>query len=500
MDYHVTDQIPPLASPGTRSSQINQVFNAALGVFLNEQDGKVYDDLYKHYIGTAPRFRPHASDCDPWVAVQDQDDALKALLRRGSIRFGYVPGAPYVYCEDEKLTGFDHDLGAALARLISAHYHGDPHRLRAEWVEVTLASDEQSDKLKALHQGLTDGDFDLALSGQMMLPEDFLGGLDLEWTAPTALLFTAISYTGKDREKLDQEKLKALHSGDLPAFQNYAVAESQRLDLELRIFSVFNPGPSPTSATKLVYAIDHTGGRAVWDTGDIADSDTVMFTATDHFAVGDSLASGAQSLNPKFKGLYLNVPANDELWPIAGFTAGATATKQGPEIAVYAEHSDAKKPMVLHPELPPRDQGWNVRVFNRTEIEKGGSIRREEGNGVVVLRPGLYHVTGCSLVTYDDWAAAGRVTMDTQPLAGYCRLRYAEDVGCGNEKAIAIGTMSTANMLASMIDTYLEVEAGTTARIVLEHQVGNEVDHIYLQGIWANSSWHVFARISIRRL
>jgi hypothetical protein len=103
-------------------------------------------------------------------------------------------------------------------------------------------------------------------------------------------------------------------------------------------------------------------------------------------------------------------------------------------------------------------------------------------------------------VTYDDWAAPGRVTMDTQPLAGYSRLRYAEDVGCGNEKAIAIGTMSTANMLPSMIDTYLEVEAGTTARIVLEHQVGNKVDHIYLQGIWESSSWHVFARLSIRRL
>ena len=500
MGYQITDQIPPLAAPGTRSSQINQVFNAALGAFLGEQEGRAYDDLYKKYMGIAPRFRPSAGDCDPWVAGKDKDDSLKALLSRGVLRFGYIPGAPYVYWSGEARTGFDFDLGEALTRIISTHYYDDPQRLRADWVEVPLASDEQADKLKALHKGLTEGDFDLALSGQMMLPEDFLGGLDLEWTAPTALLFTAISYTGMDREKLDQTKLEALHSGDLPAFQDYAVEESQRLDLELRIFSVFNPGPSPTSATKLVYAIDHAGGRAVWHTGDIPDSDTVMFTGTDHFAVGDSLASGAQSMNPKFKGVYLNVPANDELWPIAGFTAGAGATKQGPEVAVYAEHSDSKKPMVLHPELPPRDRGWNVRVFNRTEVEKGGSIRREDGNGVVTLRPGLYHITACSLVTYDDWAAPGRVTTDTQPYGGYSRLRYAEDVGCGNEKAIAIGTMSTANMLASTIDTYFEVEAGSTARIVLEHQVGNNVEHIYLQGIWESSSWHVFARISIRRL
>lgn len=500
MEYRITDQIPPLAAPGTRNSQINQVFNAALGVFLSERKGEAYDELYESYMGIKPRFRPSAGDCDPWVAVKDQDDSLKALLRGGVLRFGYVPGAPYAYCQDGKLTGFDYEMGTALAGIIGEHYHGDRDRLRAEWVEVKLASDEQADKLKALHQGLMEGDFDLALSGQMMLPEEYLGGLDLEWTAPTALLFTAISYTGKDREKIDQEALAKLHSGDLPAFQDYAVNESTRLGLELRIFSVSNPGPSPTSATKLVYAIHHAGGRAVWDTGDIADSDTVMYTATDHFCVGDSLASGAQSIDSRFEGVYLNVPANDELWPIAGFTAGSTAAAQGPEIAVYAEHSDSKKPMVLHTELPPRDQGWNVRVFNRTEVEKGRSIRREEGNGVVVLRPGLYHITGCSLVTYDDWAAPGRVTMDTQPLAGYCRLRYAADVGCGNEKAIAIGTMGTANMLASMIDTYLEVEAGTTARIVLEHQVGNKVDHIYLQGIWENSSWHVFARLSIRRL
>jgi hypothetical protein len=497
MDYHVTSQIPPLAALGTRSSQINQVFNAALGVFLS--GGRVYDDLYKRYMGIEPRFRPSVSDCDPWVAVQDQDDSLKAMLERGTLRFGYIPGAPYVYWEGETRTGFDYELGVALTRIISAHYHDDPEKLRAEWVELTLASDEQADKLKALHQGLTEGDFDIALSGQMMLPEEYLGGLDLEWTAPTAILFTAISYTGRDREKLDQTKLEALHSGDLPAFQDYAVGESQRLDLELRIFSVFNPGPSPTSATNLVYAINHARGRAVWHTGDIPDSNTVMYTGTDHFAVGDSLASGAQSKDPRFKGIYLNVPANDELWPIAGFTAGGGPTN-GPQLAVYAEHSDSKKPMTLNESLPPRDRGWNLRVFNRTEVEKGTSIRRENGTGVVILRPGLYHITTSSLVTYDDLAPQGRVTTDVHPYAGYSRLRYAADVGCGNEKAIAIGTIGTANMVPSLIDTYLEVEDGATARIVLEHQVGNDVSHLYLQGIWESSSWHVFARISIHRV
>jgi hypothetical protein len=154
--------------------------------------------------------------------------------------------------------------------------------------------------------------------------------------------------------------------------------------------------------------------------------------------------------------------------------------------------------MAVDESLPPRARGWNVRVFNRTEAEKGRSIRLEKGTGVVTLGPGLYHVTASSLVTYDDLAAKGKVTTDAEPYGGYCRLRFAKDAGCDNEQAICVGTMSTANMLPSLIDTYLEVteEVG----IVLEHQIGNNVAHVYLQGIWEDSSWHVFARIAIHRM
>jgi hypothetical protein len=114
------------------------------------------------------------------------------------------------------------------------------------------------------------------------------------------------------------------------------------------------------------------------------------------------------------------------------------------------------------------------------------------------LPPVLYHVTATSLVTYDDLAADRKVTTDAEPYGGYCRLRHAKDRGCANELAIAIGTMSTANMLPSTIDTYLDLTEET--EIVLEHQVGGDVRHVYLQGVWEQSSWHVFARIAIHRL
>jgi hypothetical protein len=163
------------------------------------------------------------------------------------------------------------------------------------------------------------------------------------------------------------------------------------------------------------------------------------------------------------------------------------------DIAVYAEHSDAQKPM---------GKMWCPRIFNRTEVQEGSSIRFEEKTGVVTLAPGVYHITGSSQVPYNDNtfhpAEPGWNTKPT-PNGGYCRLRYAADpADSGNEKAIVVGTISSANLLPSLIDTYLDVPSETG--IVLEHQVGDRVDGIYLQDNTQNSPWHVFARIAILRV
>ncbi len=329
VDARISSQLP---KPGARTSAINRVFNAALGELLDEQSGMRYRSLYKQYIGIEPRFSPKSSDCDLWV--DDGDSELQALLTRGVLRFGYTVGAPYVYWEDRKRTGLDHDLGMALTEIISRRYcGGDAHRLRAEWRELALPpGDEQSGKLAVLCQGLADGAFDIALTGQMMLPSDYLPkGYEVEWTAPTALLFTGITYNGRDHQALDLPQMEAIRSSTLADFLSYAQAESQRLQLELRVFAVTNPGPSPGSAMNIVSEINRGKGRAVWDIGDVSRSNDVMWSAIDHFSVGDSLATGAGTLNPRFRGLYLNIPANLEkdedgteyvgLWPIAGFTA-----------------------------------------------------------------------------------------------------------------------------------------------------------------------------------
>ena len=162
------------------------------------------------------------------------------------------------------------------------------------------------------------------------------------------------------------------------------------------------------------------------------------------------------------------------------------------DVAVYAEHSDTLKPV---------QPGWNVRVFNRIEVQEGAHIRVDTETGVITLGPGVYHITGSSLVTYNDLdphpSGAGWPTK-SRPNGGYCRLRYATDAAdARNEQAIVVGTISNANMVPSLIDTYLEV--ARHAEIVLEHQVGDEVEGIYLQDNSNNSSWHVFARMAIQR-
>lgn len=330
VDARITSQLAPLPAPGTRTSAINRAFNAALGEFLDQKSGAGYRALYENYIGIEPRFSPRSGDCDPWVDPEDPE--LKALLARGVLRFGYVEGAPYVTGEGEQRSGLDYELGLALTEIISLHYLGAPGGLRAEWKKVALPpGDEQAEKLKALCQGLADGLFDLALTGQMMLPAAYLPqGYEVEWTAPTALLFTAITYSGRDRYLLNLRRMDGIRSGTLEDFLDYALAESLRIPLELRFFAVTNPGPSPGSAMNVVSAINLGKGRAVWDIGDVARSNEVVLNGIDHFSIGDSLASGAQTLLPGFSGLYLNIPANLEkspegeeyvgLWPLAGFT------------------------------------------------------------------------------------------------------------------------------------------------------------------------------------
>jgi hypothetical protein len=171
------------------------------------------------------------------------------------------------------------------------------------------------------------------------------------------------------------------------------------------------------------------------------------------------------------------------------------------DYAVYAEYSLSSKPMVA---------GWNTRVFNKREVEEGTNISLDDQTGVVTLKPGRYHVTAMSLVNYADPANPTVIPTVLAPPAGYARLRYLKDalppdtvptadvINASNAKALSVGTGSDANALPSFMDTFLNVT--DEAKLVVEHQVGEDVKGLYLQVNENNSEWHINARITIQRL
>lgn len=171
------------------------------------------------------------------------------------------------------------------------------------------------------------------------------------------------------------------------------------------------------------------------------------------------------------------------------------------EFAIYAEHSLSNKPMV---------RGWNTRVFNKREVQEGQSISLDDQTGVVTLKAGRYHITAMSLVNYYDPANPTVIPNSSTPAAGYARLRYLQDalppdtvptvdvIDASNAKALSVGTGSDANALPSFMETFVEVD--DQAQLVVEHQIGDDVKDVFLQVNSNGSSWHINARISIRRI
>lgn len=175
-------------------------------------------------------------------------------------------------------------------------------------------------------------------------------------------------------------------------------------------------------------------------------------------------------------------------------SAMETIMSQPIEFAVYEEHSDAKKPVA---------PGLNIRVFNRIGIQQGESISLDLATGNILLQPGLYHITASSLVAYFDPMAEDETVVPMSPLppGGYCVLIPFGAIGGQGmaQDALALGTVSNADMIPSLIETYLTVE-NEPMTVVVAHQVGDSVAGIFLQVDATGSTSHVFARIAIRRL
>lgn len=350
LDCVISDDLPPLDRPGTRSSQLVRLFNAGLRELMAFGQGRLYDQLYRQFVGVLPLFRPNIEVFDQWSDVDFSDPTIVRVRDEEILRIGYIEERPYVYLENGKLTGLDHSLGEAVAQNISRYYCDDGQDIRIEWVALESSGGSQTDRLKAYVSALNNHHIDLVLGGQMMLPdweiEAALNGQKLSWMAPSAILFTTVNYTGKDTHLIDVKQLKNLQSNDFHALCELCVRASLNENLNIGVFAVENPGPSQTGAQLLQNSIDGKGyvihsdrealeeftpstiqanldlakrSRSTLHLDTIPKFRETMLERTQHFVVGDSLASGATAVEEGFLGHYLNMPANSELWPIAGF-------------------------------------------------------------------------------------------------------------------------------------------------------------------------------------
>lgn len=157
--------------------------------------------------------------------------------------------------------------------------------------------------------------------------------------------------------------------------------------------------------------------------------------------------------------------------------------------AVFAEHSPTTKMM---------KPGMNTRIFNVMEAHSGHDIRLAMGTGVITLAPGTYHITGFSAVAYATKEPPEMVATRAPANGGYCRLRHTSDEAEDRDAGIVFGSISTANVVPSLIETYFTTDV--EAHLVMEHQCGSAVADICLQSDAGGSTKHVFARICVRRL
>jgi len=184
---------------------------------------------------------------------------------------------------------------------------------------------------------------------------------------------------------------------------------------------------------------------------------------------------------------------------VAGSLAARDVAANTQDIAVFTE---------LSPESKLVKPGFNTRVFTDTDFRRGNAIQCDFATGAVTLQPGLYHLSGMSMVAYFMPEPPEMTTIRAPASAGYCRLRtYVpnEVIPAGmrgiensDPRVICVGSSSTANLTPSVIEGYFE--ARETTQIILEHQSGSKPEQIYLRVYVENSKWHAFARLAIRKL
>lgn len=145
-----------------------------------------YAELHHRYLGVT-QAAPDPSTCAPWPAAAPQ---------AGTVKLGYVAEEPLHTVDPAgNHRGFEADLAGELIERANAHYRTT--RLRIEWVlvdvELPIGPGKNPTEFEALAAGLRRGDFDVAFSSVVPLPDP---GID--YLCPMMGMFPGVVYTGRD--------------------------------------------------------------------------------------------------------------------------------------------------------------------------------------------------------------------------------------------------------------------------------------------------------------
>ena len=288
------------------TSQLSRVLCAAIAEW--QAHPGAYAALYEKYLGVSPPVPLAACKEGEWIPPEDiaPGSSLDAVLRRGTLRIGHVDAAPYVFrATSKELVGLDYDTGNALTAIMARHYPA--LRPAPEWVLVAGSYGEESEKFRALYNALSDGHFDVALSGQANIGNEIA---EVDWLCATDLCFTNFVYTGLGKFDLGELRTRDAIVAKLKTLGEISIAYVSN-----------NPGPSSPSAINLMHDIG--SNVSLMPSNGAAPLNDWIANQQCHFSVGDGIASSWLCLTQWPSATNFNVQVALSTNPpqeVAGFT------------------------------------------------------------------------------------------------------------------------------------------------------------------------------------
>jgi ABC-type amino acid transport substrate-binding protein len=283
--------LSPFALPGGHlTSDLAEVLSAAFREFCARPGA--YPDLLERYLGVR-RDPPDEGPRGRFIPAAEAraGTALRAVLERGVLRFGFWRHAPYYFTREGRDVGFELELGEAMGEILTREYRG----LRIEWVELDFTPDGQGQEnlllfdeiLPALLQGRVDALF----TGLIRRPDRPVGvaaaTMQFGWTAV---------YTGKDGWDMS-----AVRDRSRDHFVRFMIEHPGALVLSTP------GGPSEQISAELAADVVAAGGRARSETATIPGLIEATRTRSHHFIVGDAVALADLAMKPALGLLNLNL-------------------------------------------------------------------------------------------------------------------------------------------------------------------------------------------------